>query len=102
MHVQFKRDLRDAYLEDNFVRFEMKGVGLEEDLAHVPSFDDQQGRGQSVLKHLEDRATIEGARGQSDWVCVNTLSATIHLLTEFSRSNLCLEELHLLNHHDPF
>ena len=38
LHVQFKRDLRDAYLEDNFVRFEMKGLGLgpeeKEELEH--------------------------------------------------------------------
>lgn len=56
----------------------------------------------SRLHHLEEQVAIEGNRGSSDWVCVNVLNATVHFLTEFSRENLCLEELHLLNHHDPF
>ena len=53
---------------------------------------------QEASKHIQ----LEGNRGKSDWVCVNILSSVIHLLSDYSRTNLCLEELHLLSHHDPY
>merc|ERR1712087_44478 len=53
---------------------------------------------QEASKHVQ----LEGNRGKSDWVCINILSTVIHLLSDYSRTNLCLEELHLLSHHDPY
>ena len=44
----------------------------------------------------------EGLRTKSDWVCVNTGNCAIHLMTEFSRNNLNLEELQALGQFDPY
>jgi len=98
LHSQYKNDLREAYLEDSLARFE--GILQDEDNM-AASFPNSDARNEKILSQLEARTTIEGARGRSDWVAINLLSSVIHLLTDFSRKNLLLEELHLLNHHDP-
>jgi len=44
----------------------------------------------------------EGLRTKSDWVCVNIGNCVVHVMTEYSRTNLCLEELQALDTFDPY
>lgn len=44
---------------------------------------------------------LEGFRKNSDWVCINLQNCAIHLITEYSREKLMLEELHTLGEFDP-